>query len=111
MAQEGAGAAGGDAASPYYVIGQQEVDERRAFEGDYSVEEIKKYLGIFLRRFMTQQFKRNCVPDGPKVGIIGLSNLSWANQRANLCIYLDKSLGDEVARELSSSIIDTLKKK
>ena len=40
------------------------------------------------------------------VGIIGLSNLSWANQRANLCIYLDKSLGDEVARELSSSIID-----
>ena len=44
-----------------------------AFKEDYSEEEIKKWLSVFLRRFMTQQFKRNCVPDGPKVGTIGLS--------------------------------------
>lgn len=35
--------------------------------------EIKKWLLVFLRRFFTQQFKRNCVPDGPKVGSISLS--------------------------------------
>ena len=45
----------------------------KAFEGDYSKEEIEKWLRVFLRRFITQQFKRNCVPDGPKVGVIGLS--------------------------------------
>ena len=56
-------------ASPKHIL---EIASK-AFEGDYSVEEIKKYLGIFLRRFMTQQFKRNCVPDGPKVGTLGLS--------------------------------------
>lgn len=35
--------------------------------------EIKKWLLVFLRRFFTQQFKRNCVPDGPKIGSISLS--------------------------------------
>ncbi len=45
----------------------------KAFEGMYDREEIKKWLNVFLRRFVTQQFKRNCVPDGPKVGTIGLS--------------------------------------
>ncbi len=44
-----------------------------AFKEDFTEEEIKKWLSVFLRRFMTQQFKRNCVPDGPKVGTIGLS--------------------------------------
>ena len=44
-----------------------------AFKDDYSKEEITKWLSIFMKRFVTQQFKRNCVPDGPKVGIIGLS--------------------------------------
>lgn len=45
----------------------------KAFEGDYSNEEIEKWLNVFLRRFITQQFKRNCSTDGPKVGVIGLS--------------------------------------
>lgn len=45
----------------------------KAFEGDYSKEEIEKWLNVFLRRFITQQFKRNCSTDGPKVGTIGLS--------------------------------------
>ena len=45
----------------------------KAFDGMYSREEIEKWLNVFLRRFATQQFKRNCVPDGPKVGTIGLS--------------------------------------
>lgn len=44
-----------------------------AFEGVYSEEIIKKWLKVFLRRFFAQQFKRSCMPDGPKVGSINLS--------------------------------------
>lgn len=44
-----------------------------AFKNKYSHETIIKWLKIFYRRFFTQQFKRSCVPDGPKVGSICLS--------------------------------------
>jgi len=44
-----------------------------AFAGAYANEVIEKWLKIFLRRFFAQQFKRSCIPDGPKVGSINLS--------------------------------------
>ncbi len=44
-----------------------------SMEGRYSDEELKKWLRVLLRRFFTQQFKRSCMPDGPKVGSVGLS--------------------------------------
>ena len=44
-----------------------------AFKGKHTDEEIDKALAIFIRRFFTQQFKRSCIPDGPKVGTISLS--------------------------------------
>ena len=44
----------------------------RAFEGDFDAKTIKKWIGNFYRRFFTQQFKRNCQPDGVKVGSVGL---------------------------------------
>ena len=44
-----------------------------AFAGEYSEREIGRTLEIFLRRFFQQQFKRSCMPDGPKVGTISLS--------------------------------------
>ena len=44
-----------------------------AFEGKYDEATITKWLKVFLRRFFTQQFKRSCMPDGPKVGTISLS--------------------------------------
>ena len=44
----------------------------RAFEGDFDRETIKKWLRNFYRRFFTQQFKRNCQPDGVKVGTVSL---------------------------------------
>ena len=44
-----------------------------ALEGDYSRETILKWLKNFYRRFFTQQFKRSCLPDGPKVGTLALS--------------------------------------
>lgn len=46
---------------------------QRAFEGIYDDETIKKWLTTFCRRFFNQQFKRSCLPDGPKVGSISLS--------------------------------------
>jgi len=45
----------------------------QAFQGTYSIEEITKWLTYFYRRFFSQQFKRSCVPDGPKVGTVSLS--------------------------------------
>ena len=45
----------------------------RAFAGRYGRAELKKWLVNFYRRFFTQQFKRNCVPDGVKVGSVSLS--------------------------------------
>lgn len=45
----------------------------QAFKGIYEDETIKKWLHTFCRRFFNQQFKRSCLPDGPKVGSIALS--------------------------------------
>ena len=45
----------------------------RAFAGSYSEEVVKGWLKVFFRRFFTQQFKRSCLPDGPKVGTVGVS--------------------------------------
>ena len=39
-----------------------------AFEGRYEIATIKKWLALFVQRFFASQFKRNCLPDGPKVG-------------------------------------------
>lgn len=44
-----------------------------AFSGEYASEEIERTLKLFIKRFFTQQFKRSCMPDGPKVGSISLS--------------------------------------
>ena len=44
-----------------------------AFKDIYDEETIKKWLSTFFRRFLNQQFKRSCLPDGPKVGSISIS--------------------------------------
>ena len=44
-----------------------------AFDGTYTKAEIVKWLKVFFRRFFSQQFKRSAMPDGPKVGAVGLS--------------------------------------
>lgn len=43
------------------------------FKEKFDNETIKRWLKVFVKRFFTQQFKRNCVPDGVKVGSVGLS--------------------------------------
>ena len=40
---------------------------------EYDRAFIKKWLKVFYRRFFSQQFKRSCIPDGPKVGTVSLS--------------------------------------
>ena len=63
----------------YYMLRQgYEPDKvyrvaKHAFKGQYTGEEILKWLKLFYRRFFTQQFKRSCLPDGPKVGSVGVS--------------------------------------
>ena len=44
-----------------------------AFDGKYDKETILKWLKTFYRRFFSQQFKRSCLPDGPKVGSVAVS--------------------------------------
>ena len=62
----------------YYALRYGFVPEKiytlacRAFRDDFDAETIKKWLKNFYRRFFTQQFKRSCMPDGVKVGSVGL---------------------------------------
>ena len=55
--------------SPKKILRMAEI----AFEGIYDSETIKKWLITFVRRFFSQQFKRSCLPDGCKVGSVGVS--------------------------------------
>ena len=64
-----------------------------ALEKKYSRDVILKWLKVFYRRFFSQQFKRNCLPDGPKVGSVAMSprgdwrmpsDASWAVWKAEL---------------------------
>jgi NAD+ synthase (glutamine-hydrolysing) len=45
----------------------------QAFGDRYEPSEMRRWLSVFYRRFFSQQFKRSCLPDGPKVGTISLS--------------------------------------
>lgn len=46
---------------------------KRSFAGQFDDETIKKWMKVFFKRFFQQQFKRSCMPDGPKVGSINFS--------------------------------------
>ncbi len=65
----------------------------RAFANDFDQETVKKWLKNFYRRFFTQQFKRNCMPDGVKVGTVGLGPRGdWAMPSdASARIWLDEA--------------------
>ncbi|MEK7583968.1 MAG: NAD(+) synthase, partial [Patescibacteria group bacterium] len=44
-----------------------------AFDGKYTIDEIKKWMRVFITRFFQTQVKRSCLPDGPKVGLVCVS--------------------------------------
>ena len=56
-----------------FLIARSAFDGHDSRVGRYDDETIKKWLKIFLKRFFSQQFKRSCLPDGPKVGSVSLS--------------------------------------
>jgi NAD+ synthase (glutamine-hydrolysing) len=63
----------------YHMVGQAARPRRildlaqQAFAGDYQLPELKKWLGVFYKRFFAYQFKRSCATDAPKVLGISLS--------------------------------------
>jgi NAD+ synthase (glutamine-hydrolysing) len=73
---------------------------QKAFHEVYSDDVILKWMDVFFRRFFSQQFKRSCIPDGPKVGSVNLSPRGdwrmpsdaapeiWLNELKNLEKYI-----------------------
>ena len=68
---------------------------RCAFGNEYTCADLKRYLGIFLKRFFTQQFKRNCSTDGPRTGPCGLSPRGDFRMASDCSFELWKSLLEE----------------
>ncbi|MBO5373141.1 MAG: NAD(+) synthase [Lachnospiraceae bacterium] len=64
----------------------------KAFEGVYEEEVLYKWLENYYRRFFTQQFKRSCLPDGPKVGTVAVSPRGDLRMPSDACarIWLDE---------------------
>ena len=56
------------------------------FDGEYDKEMIFKWLETFCRRFFSQQFKRSCLPDGPKVGTVALSPRGDWRMPSDACV-------------------------
>ena len=65
---------------------------KKAFDGTYDDATILKWLKTFYRRFFIQQFKRSCLPDGPKVGTVGISPRGDLRMPSDACarIWLDQ---------------------
>ena len=59
-----------------------------AFAGEYDDATILKWMHTFYRRFFTQQFKRSCLPDGPKVGTVSLSPRGDLRMPSDACANL-----------------------
>ena len=60
----------------------------QTFHGIYENDEILKWLKVFYRRFFTQQFKRSCLPDGPKVGSVAVSPRGDLRMPSDACMTL-----------------------
>lgn len=61
---------------------------KEAFAGMYDEETILKWLNTFYRRFFSQQFKRSCLPDGPKVGTVALSPRGDLRMPSDACVAI-----------------------
>jgi NAD+ synthase (glutamine-hydrolysing) len=60
----------------------------RAFEGIYAPDVILKWEKTFYRRFFAQQFKRSCLPDGPKVGTVAVSPRGDLRMPSDACVRI-----------------------
>lgn len=81
--------------------------EHATFETKYSTAQLHKWLRLFLTRFFNAQFKRSCLPDGPKVGSISLSPRGdWrmpSDAEATLWLEWAKGLGDSTEPKPAAS--------
>ena len=60
-----------------------------AFDGVYDKAAIQKWIDVFYRRFFANQFKRSCVPDGPKVGSVSLSPRGDWRMPSDACLFYE----------------------
>lgn len=60
----------------------------RAFDGEYDGDTIKNWMQVFYRRFFSQQFKRNCMPDGVRTGPVSLSPRGDWGMPSDACVRL-----------------------
>lgn len=58
------------------------------FDGEYDKDTILKWLKTFCRRFFSQQFKRSCLPDGPKIGTVALSPRGDWRMPSDACVTI-----------------------
>ena len=68
----------------------------KAFEGVYDAATILRWLKTFYRRFFAQQFKRSCLPDGPKVGSVAVSPRVDLRMPSDACVTLWMQELDEI---------------
>ena len=61
---------------------------QKVFEGVYEDEVILKWLKKFYWRFFSQQFKRSCLPDGPKVGSVAVSPRGDLRMPSDACVRI-----------------------
>ena len=66
------------------------------FEGVYDAATILRWLKTFYRRFFAQQFKRSCLPDGPKVGSVAVSPRGDLRMPSDACAALWMQELDEI---------------
>lgn len=69
---------------------------RMSFAGQYEEQTILKWLKTFYRRFFSQQFKRSCLPDGPKVGSVALSPRGDLRMPSDACVRIWMEQIDEI---------------
>ncbi len=69
---------------------------RYTFAGEYPEEVLLKWLKNFYRRFFTQHFKRSCLPDGPKVGSVGVSPRGDLRMPSDACAALWMSQAEKL---------------
>ena len=70
-----------------------------AFGGKYDAKTVAKWLSVFVRRFFAQQFKRSCLPDGPKVGSISLSPRGDFRMPSDACADAFREEAEEILEE------------
>lgn len=79
-----------------------------AFRGDYDQQTILKWLSTFCHRFFRQQFKRSCLPDGPKVGTVSVSPRGDLRMPSDACDTLWKAELDRIRLSLAEGGADSL---